>query len=227
MTLPARTAYYPVSSSPMWSLIALALVLLLGACIPQTSAFAAVRPANSATSASSASSATSFLTRSAAGIGIVGIATSLSLAKEDEYSDFPPEEGFPGGAEAEYKGDIDWDGEWKKVVSKQATEGSGSSSSSSGKKKATSDRPGKDFYKSDAEIAAIRAANQAQLQVGNFAKKIDMSIPKSMPTSMRSLQGDWKFWIGVLALISVGISLVSAVGQGGPPPDAGGDSYYI
>jgi hypothetical protein len=190
----------------------LALVLLLGACIPQTNAFAAVRPAS-----------VGFLARS----GTV-TATALSLAKEDEYSDFPPEEGFPGGADAEYKGDIDWDGEWKKVVSKQATEGSsGSSSGSSSKNKATSDRPGKDFYKSDAEIAAIRAANSAQLQVGNFAKKIDISIPKSMPTSMRSLQGDWKFWIGVLALISVGISLVSAVGQGGPPPDAGGDSYYI
>jgi hypothetical protein len=205
MTLSATA--YPVSS-PMGgsksSLIVVALlVLLLGACIPQTSAFATVRAA-------------SFLART----------TSLSLAKEDEYSDFPPEEGFPGGADAEYKGDIDWDGEWKKVVSKQASESSGSSSSS-GSKKSTSDRPGKDFYKSDAEIAAIRAANQAQLQVGNFAKKIDISIPKSMPTSMRSLQGDWKFWIGVLALISVGISLVSAVGQGGPPPDAGGDSYYI
>jgi hypothetical protein len=204
MTLSATA--YPVSS-PMGGskafLIVVALVLLLGACIPQTSAFATVRAA-------------SFLART----------TSLSLAKEDEYSDFPPEEGFPGGADAEYKGDIDWDGEWKKVVSKQASESSGSSSSS-GSKKSTSDRPGKDFYKSDAEIAAIRAANQAQLQVGNFAKKIDISIPKSMPTSMRSLQGDWKFWIGVLALISVGISLVSAVGQGGPPPDAGGDSYYI
>ena len=194
------------------SLIVVAIVLVLGACIPQASAFAAVRPAS-----------VDFLTRSVTATST----TSLSLAKEDEYSDFPPEEGFPGGADAEYKGDIDWDGEWKKVVSKQASESSGSSSSSSGSKKATSDRPGKDFYKSDAEIAAIRAANQAQLQVGNFAKKIDISIPKSMPTSMRSLQGDWKFWIGVLALISVGISLVSAVGQGGPPPDAGGDSYYI
>jgi hypothetical protein len=168
---------------------------------------------------------TSFLTRSS-GTATPTTSSSLSLAKEDEYSDFP--EGYEKGADAEYKGDVDWDGEWKKVVSKQSKESSGSSSSgSSSKGKSTSDRPGKDYYKSDAEIAAIRAANQAQLQIGKVASKVNISIPKSLPTSMRSLQGDWKFWIGALALISVGISLLSAVGSGGPPPDAGGDSYYI
>ena len=38
------------------------------------------------------------------------------------------------------------DAEWKKVV----------------ESKAKKERPGKDFYKSDAEIAAIKAANKAQ-----------------------------------------------------------------
>jgi hypothetical protein len=48
----------------------------------------------------------------------------------------PPEE-----SSVDYTGSVDWDAEWKKVVRN--------------KDKTSQGRPGKDFYKSDAEIAAI------------------------------------------------------------------------
>jgi cytochrome P450 len=59
------------------SVLVLALVLLLGSCIPQSSAFATVHHA-------------SFLTRS----GTATATTSLSLNTKDDVSDSPPEEGF-------------------------------------------------------------------------------------------------------------------------------------
>jgi hypothetical protein len=68
---------------------------------------------------------TSFLTTRHVGIAAATASTtittsSLSLAKKGEYGDFPPEEGFPEGADAEsYKGDIDWDSAWKEVMGKQ------------------------------------------------------------------------------------------------------------
>jgi hypothetical protein len=214
MTPSASSVSSPLRGGCESSLMSsvLVLVLLVGACIPQTSAFATVR-------------SVSFLTRP--GMATTTAATtSLSLTKDDDFSDFPPEEGFPGGADAEYKGDIDWDGEWKKVVKNQANVKSGggsSSGNSNSSNKAGQDRPGKDFYKSDAEIAAIRAANKATERVNKVVSSANIKLPTSLP-SIRSLQGDWKFWLGVLAILSVGISLVSAVGQGGPPVE---ESYFI
>jgi hypothetical protein len=64
---------------------------------------------------------------------------SLAIKRDDGSSvnsDFPPEE-----ETAEYKGTVDWDAEWKKVVKNGGT--------------TKADRPGKEFYKSEAEIAAI------------------------------------------------------------------------
>jgi hypothetical protein len=64
---------------------------------------------------------------------------SLAIKRNDGSSvdsDFPPEE-----ETAEYKGTVDWDAEWKKVVNNGGT--------------TKADRPGKEFYKSEAEIAAI------------------------------------------------------------------------
>jgi hypothetical protein len=64
---------------------------------------------------------------------------SLAIKRGDESSvdsDFPPDE-----ETAEYKGTVDWDAEWKKVVKNGGT--------------TRADRPGKEFYKSEAEIAAI------------------------------------------------------------------------
>jgi len=122
----------------------------------------------------------------------------------------------PGGGDdlpeetgVEYTGSVDWDAEWKKVVQ-------------SGGTTRTENRPGKDYYKSEAEIAAIRAANAATEKVN----KVASSIP-ALP-SWNELKGDWRFWIGVLALLSVGTSLLAAAGSPQPLPVNGSpDSYYI
>ena len=117
--------------------------------------------------------------------------------------DFPPEEQI-----SEYTGSVDWDAEWKRVVKSGAT--------------AEKDRPGKGYYKSEAEIAAIRTANKATEQVN----KVASSIP-SVP-SWNQLKGDWRFWIGVLAVISVLTSLVAAAGSPQPlPTNSSPDSFYI
>lgn len=50
----------------------------------------------------------------------------------NENGDFPPA--------VEYSGSVDWDAEWKKVVAKESD---------------TAARPGKGYYKSEAEIATI------------------------------------------------------------------------
>lgn len=69
------------------------------------------------------------------------LAVALTAVKgnnsDNLNSDFPPEE-----ETAEYTGSVDWDAEWKKVVKNGGVANSG-------------DRPGKEFYKSEAEIAAI------------------------------------------------------------------------
>ena len=84
--------------------------------------------------------------------------------------DFPPEEEAD-----EYTGDVDWDAEWKKVVA------------SDGQLKAGEERPGKDFYKSEAEIAAIKAANRATEKALEAGSSIKNSVP-----DMGSLTSDWK-----------------------------------
>ena len=91
-----------------------------------------------------------------------------SKNKKDDLSGIPREERTDGG---DYQGSVDWDAEWKKVVKNQGQ---------------PTERPGKDFYKSEAEIAAIRAMNRAQEQ----AQKASSNMP-SMP-SWDSLKGDWK-----------------------------------
>eukprot|EP00568_Trieres_chinensis_P006668 CAMPEP_0183294236 /NCGR_PEP_ID=MMETSP0160_2-20130417/2651_1 /TAXON_ID=2839 ORGANISM="Odontella Sinensis, Strain Grunow 1884" /NCGR_SAMPLE_ID=MMETSP0160_2 /ASSEMBLY_ACC=CAM_ASM_000250 /LENGTH=165 /DNA_ID=CAMNT_0025455517 /DNA_START=192 /DNA_END=689 /DNA_ORIENTATION=- len=101
---------------------------------------------------------------------------------------------FDDREEAEYSGDIDWDAEWKKVVAE---------------KEKGVERPGKDFYKSDAERATIKSVNK----VAEGVVKARDSLPQFETPNVRSLQGDWKFWIGILVVISVGTSLLSAAGQ--------------
>lgn len=73
-------------------------------------------------------------------------------------------------SEGEYSGDVDWDGEWKKVV---ASQGTGDVNRPIGN------------YKSDAEIAAIRATNKATEAAAKAASKVD--VP-----SFDQLKGDWK-----------------------------------
>jgi hypothetical protein len=80
----------------------------------------------------------------------------------------PPEELI---LEPQYESKIDWDAEWKKVKKNQGQ---------------PSERPGKNFYKSEAELAAIRAANRAASELNKKA-----SFLSSVP-SFDSLKGDWK-----------------------------------
>ena len=112
-------------------------------------------------------------------LGVVGASSRSTAArgvvlgstpKNDD--DFPIEE-----LGEEYTGDVDWDAEWKKVVAKEISTGS-----------VSSERPGKDFYKSDAKIAAIRAANKAQTEV----QKISSKMPAAPSMNMSSLTGDWR-----------------------------------
>ena len=107
--------------------------------------------------------------------------------------------------EDEYTGSVDWDAEWKKVVKNQGQ---------------PSNRP-KDIGKSDAEIAVTKVVNKAAQNV------VDVTSSVQVP-QFDSLKGDWKFWIGVLAVISVGTSLLAASGGGGVPSSSYPDgSYYI
>jgi hypothetical protein len=89
----------------------------------------------------------------------------MKMAPDNDFKD------FEGESSEEYKGSIDWDGEWKKVMENKSQ---------------PTERPGKDFYKSEAEIAAIKAANMAQEQLAKTASSIP-SVP-----SFDSLKGDWK-----------------------------------
>lgn len=87
-----------------------------------------------------------------------------------------------------YEGDIDWDAEWKKVVAQKGQK---------------IDRPGKDFYKNDAQKAAAKATRVASEQI----QKIRVVQPD---INMRMLAGDTKFWIAILAIISIGLALITA-----------------
>lgn len=149
---------------------------------------------------------------SATKINIAAVSRTATLLRSSNNNNNDNED-FPQGQSEEYQGDVDWDAEWKKVVAKEST------SSNSGNR--SSERPGKDFYKSETEIAAIRAANKAQTKVQEMSSKLP-SVPSM---NMQSMTGDWRFWIGILALISIGSAVLSA-----PPnyvPISGGDSYYI
>lgn len=83
----------------------------------------------------------------------------------------PPPENMPDEENAQYSSEVDWDAEWKKVVQNQG--------------KTTVERPGKDFYKTEAEIAAIRATNKAAQEASRLASSIEI------PT-WDSVKGDWK-----------------------------------
>ena len=126
--------------------------------------------------------------------------TVVLLLTESE-SDFPDES-------TEYTGSVDWDAEWKKVVA------------SEGKLAGGKERPGKDYYKSEAEIAAIKAANSATEKMVEAGSSVSNALP-----DVRSLSGDWRFWIAILAIVSVGISLLTAPQNVAPVLQ--GDSYYI
>ena len=86
--------------------------------------------------------------------------TSLHLYEDEEFE-----------VGESYKGDVDWDAEWKKVVEEKSN---------------NAQRPGKDFYKNDVEKVAAKATRVAQEQVINVSK----NLPKVQTPDIRSLQGD-------------------------------------
>jgi len=105
-----------------------------------------------------------------------------------------------------YEGQIDWDGEWKKVMQN---------------KDQPKDRPGRDFYKSDAEKKIIKVTRSAQEKI----IQVQQNIPRLDSLDVRSLQGNTSFWLVVLAIISVGAALIAASGQ--TSSYTTDSSYYI
>lgn len=112
----------------------------------------------------------------------------------------PNEEDFPPPRDEEVS--VDWDAEWKKVVAN---------------KDQPKQRPGKDFYKSDAEIAVTTTINRSIETVQKQAAKMD--IPS---VNTATLTSDWRFWIAILAFVSVVTAVISA-----PPQMPMEDTYYI
>jgi len=103
-----------------------------------------------------------------------------------------------------YEGSVDWDAEWKNVVNDQNQ---------------PKQRPGN--YKSQPEIAAIKATNKVAKNVYDASKEMKASLPAA--PSIRSLQGDWRFWIGIIVIVSFGLSILTATSIQTPA----NDSFYI
>jgi len=125
---------------------------------------------------------------------------SIQSDNRKEGSDIPREDEVIG---EQYEGSVDWDDEWKKVVQNRDQ---------------PEERPGK--YKSQAEIATIKATNKVAKNVYEASQEAKAKLPTA--PSIRSLQGDWRFWIGILLIVSFGLSVLSATSQ--VPTN---DSFYI
>ena len=108
---------------------------------------------------------------------------NLLRSSPNNNEDFPP-------PPEDDNATVDWDAEWKKVVAN---------------KEQPDKRPGQDFYKSDAEISVTKTVNQGIEKAQKEAAKLD--IPS---VNMAGLTSDWRFWIGIIAVISVGTALLSA-----------------
>lgn len=110
-----------------------------------------------------------------------------------------------------YQSSIDWDAEWKKVVN-------------------DIDQP-KDRPKDPTllEMKANVAKSQVKRVKGTVARNMfDVSEEMKrkvggvgMP-SWTMLQGDWRFWIGIIAVISFGLSILSVSGT-----SQANESFYI
>eukprot|EP00543_Licmophora_paradoxa_P001914 CAMPEP_0202454300 /NCGR_PEP_ID=MMETSP1360-20130828/12077_1 /ASSEMBLY_ACC=CAM_ASM_000848 /TAXON_ID=515479 /ORGANISM="Licmophora paradoxa, Strain CCMP2313" /LENGTH=155 /DNA_ID=CAMNT_0049073593 /DNA_START=46 /DNA_END=513 /DNA_ORIENTATION=- len=125
-------------------------------------------------------------------------ATALSAIIEDE------DDKLIGKDDFEYTGNVDWDNEWKKVVRNEGQ---------------PAERPGKGYYKTDAEIFVTKNVNKATEKIVETTSQI--RVP-----SFQSLSGDWRFWVGILAVVSVLSSVIAGAGQV-QAPMMQQDSYYI
>jgi len=90
---------------------------------------------------------------------------------------------------------VDWDSEWQKVVKNK-------------------DQPGKRPSGGKADVR-VEGKSEVQISVEEALIEARSKIPKisieSLPT-FRSLDGDFKFWIGVLIVVSIGLSLLQGAG---------------
>jgi hypothetical protein len=103
-----------------------------------------------------------------------------------------------------YEGTVDWDAEWRKVMENRDQ---------------PSQRPGN--YKSPVEISVIKTTNKVAKNVFDASKDMKANMP-SIP-SIRSLQGDWRFWIGILLIVSFGLSILSVTSS----TSSANESFYI
>mmetsp|Transcript_27889 Transcript_27889/g.50453 ORF Transcript_27889/g.50453 Transcript_27889/m.50453 type:complete len:178 (-) Transcript_27889:263-796(-) len=126
--------------------------------------------------------------------------TSLHSENPNKGSDTPREDEIIG---EQYEGSVDWDSEWKKVVEDRDQ---------------PSERPGK--YKSQAEITAIKATNKVAKNVYDASREAKKNLPSA--PDIRSLKGDWRFWIGILLVFSFGLSILSATASA-----PANESFYI
>jgi len=90
---------------------------------------------------------------------------------------------------------VDWDSEWQKVVKNK-------------------DQPDKRPSGGKADVR-VEGKSEVQISVEEALIEARSKIPKisieSLPT-FRSLDGDFKFWIGVLIVVSIGLSLLQGAG---------------
>lgn len=116
----------------------------------------------------------------------------------DPPSPEDPESSSNDADDIEFESSVDWDAEWSKVVR--------------GDQDSVKRPSGR--AKTDVEIVALRAKKTAAdqvLKVKGEARNLKNQVKRQ--ANWRSLQGDWKFWVGVLAIVSVATSLISASGQ--------------
>eukprot|EP00956_Cyclotella_meneghiniana_P035516 scaffold115566_cov55-Cyclotella_meneghiniana.AAC.8 len=109
---------------------------------------------------------------------------------------------------------IDWDAEWKKVLENK------DQPSSNGSRLKGNDE------KSELEMRASAMKKKAERAVArnvfDASESMKRGVVDRMP-SWRSLQGDWKFWIGIIVVISFGLSILSVSG----PTTSANESFYI
>ena len=98
-------------------------------------------------------------------------------------------------------GSVDWDAEWKKVIEDRDQ---------------PKQRPGQ--YKSQVEIEAIKATNKVAKNVFQASQEVKSNTVQNWS----SLKGDWKFWIGILVIVSFGLSILTATSV-----QPANESFYI
>ena len=124
----------------------------------------------------------SFQLCSTSRLGAISLQTRISpkaltaLRKEDDF----------GMDDEKYEGDIDWDGEWKKVVQEQGN---------------SADRPGKDFYKNDFERAVTKTGRAAVNQIESAKSKLPDVKFVQPKVNMKSLSSDGKVSYLQLAIL--------------------------